>query len=413
MRSVLETTSKTTNPSSGQCWRKLFNNPVVVTGYPTLRRPQLEPGSGLEVALDALTALADAPIISTFKDKTLIKGYSTMLIPKRKVGDLIVWHFIFNADGSRLSYLDPRVQSASSLGGITPTDITGARHVVGWFDFARSYAGCPEANYDIKWSALGPPRSRCAWDKVNISVGPGQFASATMGFTVSKKDKSPIVDYQRSYTGMVNFLAKQYVVLYDASGRRAWLVDGASAVLHFVRASLGQDLTGPSKHHCSYEDGQLHEAREDLDGVDCAVEILLNRENYEIPLYEENIEKWDEETTGPGDDPPSTRTERVSKRKISYFLWKEKVFRICPTLESIIEHIQDRTTQDGVGLRLRGTPRNMLDGFDFMDIVTETPPKPHTVKLNFGSGWTDLIKSIDAITLFGKDFGDIIEPVVS
>jgi hypothetical protein len=114
---------------NGECWHKMFRNPVVVWGYPILRRQELVAGTGLEIPLNMLVALTDASGLSEFDGKTFIKGYSAMLIPTKQVDDLILWHLLFNDDGERISYTDCRI---AALDHIQPTGIKQARHILGW-----------------------------------------------------------------------------------------------------------------------------------------------------------------------------------------------------------------------------------------------------------------------------------------
>src|SRR5204863_6528443 len=72
-------------PSNGQCWHNLFRNPLVVKGYPILRRSQ--PLTGLETSLKIIIALTQARFVTTFGGKIFIKGFPTMLIPTAIGGD--------------------------------------------------------------------------------------------------------------------------------------------------------------------------------------------------------------------------------------------------------------------------------------------------------------------------------------
>ena len=52
-----------------------------------------------------------------------------MLIPTKRSGDLIIWHYLYKKNGSHISYLDnntiPHVENVSDF------DLEKARHVVG------------------------------------------------------------------------------------------------------------------------------------------------------------------------------------------------------------------------------------------------------------------------------------------
>jgi hypothetical protein len=121
---------------NGQCWQDMFRNPLAVSGYPILRR--VEFGSGLEIPLNAIVALAQTKWVDTFDGKLFIKGFSTMLVPTKRSGDILIWHHLFHKDGSRISYLDANLLHVESVSSSTLEQV---RHVVGWHSDVKSYAG--------------------------------------------------------------------------------------------------------------------------------------------------------------------------------------------------------------------------------------------------------------------------------
>jgi hypothetical protein len=123
-------------PANGQCWHNMFRNPVVVKGYPIQRRSELD--TGLEIPLNMMAGLAQTQRANTFNGKLFIKGFSTMLIPTRHSGDLILWHLLYNKDGNRISYLDNTVRHAENVSAF---NLENTRHVVGWCSEVRNYAG--------------------------------------------------------------------------------------------------------------------------------------------------------------------------------------------------------------------------------------------------------------------------------
>ena len=123
-------------PSNGQCWHKMFRNPVIVQGYPILYRS--EPGTGLEIPVDIMAGLAGTRRVNTFNGKLFIKGYSTMLVPTKHSRDLLMWHLLYNEDGGRISYLDNTVANADNSNVF---DLETTRHIVGWCSEMKYYAG--------------------------------------------------------------------------------------------------------------------------------------------------------------------------------------------------------------------------------------------------------------------------------
>ena len=411
---------------NGQCWQSLFHNPSIVLGYPIACRPTLESGLGLEIPLDILIALADASSITSFNDKALIKGYSTMLIPVRQVDNMIIWHLLYNEDGSRISYIDCRV---ADLTHIDPLNLETCRHILGWCSRARSFVGendlnllkscdfngilgAPDANYDIKWSGLGKPSVRHAWEKITISGG--SFVNINSEFVIGKKEKPICSNIHNGYKSRLKFIAQQYVLLYDVNDRRAWLVDGLSALLHLVRASLEHDEKDVFNEHFLYKQGQLQEGAANRDGMRAAMDVLLHPENCAVRLYADDVEIWEEETIQKV-GAVAKESEVVLRKKTTFYYFKDRVLEIFAILEKMIDHLNYTTSENGVGFRLAGMPKNVLEGFDFMDVATQkTPIRPHMVTLSLsesGCGWTDLARSLHAVTLFGKGFGDLIQPV--
>jgi len=124
-----------TDRSPGQCWHDMFRNPVMVNGYPTLNKR--EHGVGLEMPLNMIAGLAGSERAVEFNGNVFIKGFSTMLVATKLIGDLIVWHYIFNSRGERVSYLDYTLQDTH----VSLPQLDTSRHVVGWSPDCQYYAG--------------------------------------------------------------------------------------------------------------------------------------------------------------------------------------------------------------------------------------------------------------------------------
>ncbi len=75
-------------------------------------------------------------------------------------------------------------------------------------------------------------------------------------------------------------------------------------------------------------------------------------------------------------------------------------------------HDYEARTLTSSGVPLRFTARDKLLGFAFMDIVkgqNNLRPRVATLKSS-GKGWVDFARTIRAVTLIGKGFGDIFRP---
>ncbi|PYH91989.1 hypothetical protein BO71DRAFT_432334 [Aspergillus ellipticus CBS 707.79] len=150
----------------GQCWHALFNNPLVVKGFPIPYRP--EPHTGLEIPLDILAGLTQTRRLSYFAERTVIKGFSTMLNAIRKTDDILIWHLAFKKDGSRISYLDSNAHDATHFNNDV---INSSRHIVGWCSEVRYLAGTANLPYNIANSRLPTPPDGCVLEKEFIKSG--------------------------------------------------------------------------------------------------------------------------------------------------------------------------------------------------------------------------------------------------
>jgi hypothetical protein len=130
---VIKETGETSN---GQCWLRLFRNPVMVKGYPIPRKPA--PGMGLEISLDTMAGLLETCRINIFDNKIFIKGFSTMLVPTLYSGNIIFWHLLYRKNGDRISYLDSMgIHDAH----INLTDLETSRHILGWCSKVKYLTG--------------------------------------------------------------------------------------------------------------------------------------------------------------------------------------------------------------------------------------------------------------------------------
>jgi hypothetical protein len=131
-----------TEMTNGQCWHNLFGSPVVVEGFPTLRRPE-EHTSGIEIPLNIMAALSQTRRVHSFAGKTLMKGFADMLIPTKCSQGMVTWHLVHSKKGERISYLEsenfPTVD-------IQTTELEKSRHILGWCPEMKTYAGIVSFN---------------------------------------------------------------------------------------------------------------------------------------------------------------------------------------------------------------------------------------------------------------------------
>jgi hypothetical protein len=119
---------------SAQCWYDLFRHPVVVFGYPIIRRADNQPG--LEIPLNIATALMQERTIQEFDGSCFIKAYNALIAPMKVSRDVVLWHLFLNEDGQRISYNDAKDHQDLSI-----HDLEKHRHIIGWCSDFAYHAG--------------------------------------------------------------------------------------------------------------------------------------------------------------------------------------------------------------------------------------------------------------------------------
>jgi hypothetical protein len=238
-------------------------------------------------------------------------------------------------------------------------------------------------------------------EKLTINLGKVFTAGATFAPRVRHISPHFVRDV---YEQKLMWIEKKYVVLWDEKTKRGWLVNGTSALLHLVRMSLRLYKKG------NYSDGLLFDESRmwNATGHDpaSAAKVLKDEGNRKLEVWRGRSEKLrEEEWKSPAEQEVSTS----QKRKSSSYLFENLVEQKWSVLELLIESHKQPATLNGINLKLRF--RKHLEGWNFEDIAGESDPEPRVATLNaVGYGWVDFVRSIEAITLFGCGFGDIIMP---
>ena len=218
----------------------------------------------------------------------------------------------------------------------------------------------------------------------------------TFGFTVGrgKKDDPLRIDPGSCYRKMVGWAAGTNVILYDARDRQAWLTDGASTLLHLSRAQLSLDI---------FEDVDLQKYRPpDSSAARSGCQrALLDEANRMLEVDREYLGTTEERTIING----ACETKTVVKhRTICFQDMVKDNWRILNQIFSL--------SKPPTGVELPTSIRKHIEGFDFVDIVHSAEGMTRrTMPLGaHGRAWLDFARAIDAITLFGIGFGQLIVP---
>ncbi|KAL6820888.1 hypothetical protein J3E69DRAFT_373784 [Trichoderma sp. SZMC 28015] len=365
---------------NGQCWHRVFNNPIIVTGYPILARTNSGPETGLELPLGMMIDLSNCEYLTTWKGTTLIKGFDGVLIPTKMQNNVIIWHLLVGEHGQRMSYLDPRIKEGIF---VAPEILSNSRHFLGWVANAQNIIGSPIANYNIGGSGL--PLTKELPVNIDVSIGL-DLLKFNSRITKGNRERviSGFVDHD-CYKYLIHDIGLRYVLLYDVEKKRAFLSDGHRALLHLARAWLEQDQRENPNDYYADQINKLDSALMSKRWTQATAENIL--------LSADKLQEADEQMES------------------MYHTFKDRVKRIGARLERMAESIIDMINNNEISES--NLKNNTLDGWDFMDVAAGGPLRLQTVKLPPGVGWINLVHSILAIPLFGTNFGELIKPCVN
>jgi hypothetical protein len=403
--------TKANEPTNGFCWSPLLRNHVIVNGYPILRRSNSN--TGLELSLGSMAYLFRSQQIVQWGERIIMKGFNALAIATSLAAGAVIWHLIHNANADeRISYIDSRVDAVLShvSHDFSLRDVEGKRHFIGWCSEATDFCGkCPAihdfgkhnrsinvesghatSNYNISASGLQRQPSSIVIDRLYLEGGSSVVGGVSMNF--NKKEKSFWLQQDSDYPRMLKWVGLQPFVFYDVTDRRAWLVDGLSALLHLTRASLHLDENDDeSPYEWVYDAAKLKDTWDGCGGRLSALKTLKNWDNLRLNVYVK---------------------DGSNCNQLQYETFGERVKRLLHSIEIIIDRQVKVAEQDGVKIFQTLDPRRGIAGFDIMDVIAPLGPIDARIQRldMLGCGWIDLVPPIGATTIFGKGFGELIRP---
>jgi hypothetical protein len=228
-------------------------------------------------------------------------------------------------------------------------------------------------------------------DRIYLEGGMSAIAGINMRF--NQKDDPIRLLKGRDYPSLLKWIAAQPVVFFDTSSsdRRAWLVDGASALLHLVRVSLHRDeMEDDSTFEWVFDASKLKDDWPGSTGRQAAIKTLKNSDNLNLNVY----------------------VERKVGSVPQFSTLRERVMSILHAMEILIDTQQREAAKGELRTLQTLDRRNSITGFDILDVI-EPFGSINTRIARFdswGDGWIDLLPSIGATTLFGQGFGDLVLP---
>ncbi|OQO11527.1 hypothetical protein B0A48_03254 [Cryoendolithus antarcticus] len=335
--------------ATGMCWTTMFYNPVLVRGYPVPGRSNDEPG--LEILVDLMTVLGAAHRATIFDNVLVLKGFCTL---KAK-------------------------QFATCEASFDHLNV--GRHFVGFAHEGYCTAGVKDAKYNaIGFAGEKYSTSGFALDGVSINVA--KYVGIGTKLMAGNKDSAVLHAYNGPvpYRRKVAQAANINVVLYGADDRRAWFLDGASALLQLSRAAL--------THHRALD------IREDFDitkfchgtpevlPARTAKDVLLDMTNRNLDLEGDGT-----------------------------YTFQSLVEGYLEVLLEILSHQIKLKCSETKQWQLRGIGTSRLEGFSFVDLLCAKPAtQPRYIDLGkYGSNWLQFVNKAGAIVLMGTNFGALLQ----
>ncbi|KAI0102620.1 hypothetical protein GGR51DRAFT_527089 [Nemania sp. FL0031] len=376
--------------TNGNCWHTVMGNFAIVDGFPIRSRPSGK--LGLDIPLSIAADFVGTRKVTRFKGRPLIKGFSTLLCPISWEDGIVYWH-VLKSELGRISFADVRIDSMSVIepGSLKLRDLENSRHIVGWCTEVEQFAGTIDANLNIRRVDLKPPPNE--WDVKEIQVGGGQYINVLATFAVRKDQKSLQIERDRSdYSGNMEWIARRHVILHntEASERRAWLIDGASALLYLVFASLWKNQHGVLRDSYTFDFEQLKGFFSSRPaGMATSLSVLMNPKFLGTKLR-----------------------ARDPMNPSDWYLLRDRVNETFDLLSQIIDHQEDISPGNGLGNFVSFSPWKQHVGWAFADIAS--PGEPCNLKATYlkqhGEGWVYFARELHAITLFGHGFGNLLRP---
>ncbi|KAK7409282.1 hypothetical protein QQX98_008522 [Neonectria punicea] len=344
-----------------------------------------------------MAAIIGSQQVVEWNKNVVIKGFSMLMVVTRATADMIVWHLLISEKpGKRISYIDPRldVLGTETTRFASLRMLEGKRHAIGWCSRATDFCGHATANQNVKPSGLRRPPASIVIDRLYLEAGADVIGGVNM--TINKKEQPFWLKREDDYPSLLKWASVQPIVFYDVEDRRAWLTDGASALLHLLRVSLYLDENDPeSTYDWIFDAKKLKDQWNGLSGRQAALKTLKSWDNLDLNVYIAGKHR---------------RADGVLETE--YYTLEKRVKKILRSIEILIDRQVMVAFQDGIRISQTLDPRRDIVGFDILDVIAPLGPICPCIKpLNSWShGWIDLVHSVGITTIFGRGFGDLIRP---
>jgi hypothetical protein len=193
-----------------------------------------------------------------------------------------------------------------------------------------------------------------------------------MGGNIIRGDRDkPTYVTTSAYPLQIDNARDWYVILYDTDSERGWLTDGASALLHLVRAQVAREPYSGASPYFNDKQSNLFEFihPRTVGGPEESVKILKDPRNMKHVILKEFVSYEDQKVTMQHHDAASSLTNKITQTEIH----KTTCFRdLVSQTWSTLEQIHDRQTEISsthAAKQLPNSFKTTLEGYEFMGIV--------------------------------------------
>lgn len=247
--------------------------------------------------------------------------------------------------------------------------------------------GSTESNCKIRRSDCSPPGPQSVLQR--RSVNGGKYVVTTLNFRIGKKTLPALLTSTSDYNFRIENVRKSFVI-YDDLDRRAWLVNGASALLHLTWAQIARrdDRERVEESGFVFRKTEFEQTRSPFRS-DAAYRALKTTKNQDM-----NVQKCR----------PSSKDE--------YTKFSHVVDEILERLRQAEDHRQKLISEPG--RPVKAPWRKLLEGYNFHEIACSDTTTVYSVSIELrfnGRAWIDFTRAISAPVLFGQGFGELIQNV--
>ena len=426
---TINTVQRNEKEQDDLCWTGMVRNPAIARGYPIPLRNDPGRQKGLELSLDLMVALSRANWATTFDDKFVLKGIKTALVPVMIQSTWIVWHFLMDSDETRMTHEHVRATTTfASAGSIDVDSLHDRRHFVGiWTSHACVITGSNNAtSYELELSE-SKPATYYTCSLSNVSISGGKFVSFGAAFSILRKDRAVDLCWSEKepYELHIQNVSAMNIVLYSGDDRRAWLVDGASALFYLARAWM---VSASARYMSRTALDSLQDPKWP-GGKDSALDALIANRDRGIQIFQQAEEEIH------GLEQPNLDQERFpdclveagttsfvssaisGKATTTTSGWKyeDLVISLCKTLQSI--HFRLATPGDrSPEIDIKSpTAKPVIAGFEAVELISSRGPyKPRVIELgSHAENWIKFVAEQCQVVLLADTWGEIIQPQIS